>query len=253
MLEKSFKVDNLDVYVFDTRKSMGYYVAKDFANHLRDLQKKQDVVNIIFAAAPSQSDFLSALKEEQGIDYSKINIFHMDEYVGLSITAEQSFAKFVKDNVVSTFEGANFFPLNGTADMKEECKRYTDLLRSHPIDIVCLGIGENGHIAFNDPWVADFWDKEDVKIVELDDACRTQQVNDGCFKAFDDVPKYAFTLTIPTLLRAKAMFCTVPAATKAKAVKRTLTGIIDEDCPATALRIHKNAKLYLDLDSSKLL
>jgi glucosamine-6-phosphate deaminase len=126
-------------------------------------------------------------------------------------------------------------------------------LRENPVDIVCLGIGENGHIAFNDPWVADFWDSEWVKVVELDDMCRQQQVNDGCFPTFDDVPKFAFTLTIPTMLRAKAMFCTVPAITKANAVKNTLEGPIGEACPATALRIHKNAKLYCDADSASLI
>ena len=162
----------------------------------------------------------------------------------------QSFARFVKTLVADKLGAGNFFALNGKADDAEaECARYTALLRENPVDIVCLGIGENGHIAFNDPGEADFWDRRDVKIVKLDEVCRNQQVNDKCFPDIDSVPKYAMTLTVPTLLRAGAMFCTVPAKTKAEAVKLTLTGAIDDMCPATALRLHKNASFYCDSDS----
>jgi glucosamine-6-phosphate deaminase len=254
MILKNFKTDNLEVFVHDTRANMGEQVAEHFAEYVKALLAEKDEVNIIFAAAPSQNDFLRSLAKKEGIDYSRINIFHMDEYVGISIDKEQSFARFVKESVVDNFVGAKYYHLNGAAEsMEEECARYTALLKKYPVDIVCLGIGENGHIAFNDPWVADFWDSEWVKVVELDDMCRQQQVNDGCFPTFDDVPKFAFTLTIPTMLRAKAMFCTVPAITKANAVKNTLEGPIGEACPATALRIHKNAKLYCDADSASLL
>ena len=252
MILKTLKVDNLDVYVHDTRASMGDQVAYDFANYLRELQKKQDEVNIVFAAAPSQADFLDSLTREDGIDWSKVNVFHMDEYIGISIDEEQSFARFVKGFVADRLNVGKFYALNGKADsIEEECQRYTSLLRNNKIDIVCLGIGENGHIAFNDPGEADFWDAKDVKTVTLDEKCRTQQVNDKCFATIDDVPKYAMTLTVPALMRAGAMFCTVPSATKAWAVERTLKGNVDVMCPATALRLHANAKFYCDKDSGK--
>ena len=250
MILKSFKVDKLKVHIHDTRVSMGEQVAAEFAAYLRELLEKKDKVNVIFAAAPSQADFLDSLTREEGIDWKRVNVFHMDEYIGISIEQEQSFARFVKTLVADKLGAGSFFALNGKADDAEaECARYTALLRENPVDIVCLGIGENGHIAFNDPGEADFWDRRDVKIVKLDEVCRNQQVNDKCFPDIDSVPKYAMTLTVPTLLRAGAMFCTVPAKTKAEAVKLTLTGSIDDMCPATALRLHKNASFYCDSDS----
>ena len=250
MILKELKVDRLDVYVHDTRASMGEQVARDFASYLRELLKNKDEVNVVFAAAPSQADFLDALTRETGIDWSRVNVFHMDEYIGISIDEEQSFARFVKKYVADKLNVGKFYALNGKADsIDEECLRYTKLLRDSKIDIVCLGIGENGHIAFNDPGEADFWDEKDVKTVTLDEKCRIQQVNDKCFATIDDVPLRAMTLTVPALMRAGAMFCTVPAATKAWAVERTLTGAIDVMCPATALRLHANAKFYCDKDS----
>lgn len=254
MILKETKVDNLDVYVHDTRASMGEQVARDFASCLRALLAEKDEVNIIFAAAPSQADFLDSLTREEGIDWSRVNVFHMDEYIGITIDKEQSFARFVKSFVADKLGVGAFYPLNGGADnIDKECARYTSLLREKKVDIVCLGIGENGHIAFNDPGEADFWDEKDVKTVTLDEKCRTQQVNDKCFPAIDDVPKYAMTLTVPALMRAGAMFCTVPGSTKAWAVERTLCGAVDVMCPATALRLHANAKFYCDKDSGKAL
>ena len=251
MILKSFKVDRLNVHIHDTRVSMGEQVAREFAAHLRELLSVKERVNVIFAAAPSQADFLDSLTREEEIDWSRVNVFHMDEYIGISIEKEQSFARFVKTLVADKLGAGNFYALNGGAeDAEAECARYTALLRENPVDIVCLGIGENGHIAFNDPGEADFWDPRDVKIVKLDETCRNQQVNDKCFPDIDSVPKYAMTLTVPTLLRAGAMFCTVPAKTKADAVKRTLTGNIDDECPATALRLHKKASFYCDSDSA---
>ncbi len=250
MILKSFKVDKLNVHIHDTRVSMGEQVATDFASYLRELLTKKKMVNVIFAAAPSQSDFLDSLTREDGIDWKRVNVFHMDEYIGISIDQEQSFARFVKTLVADKLGVGNFYALNGKAeDAEAECARYTSLLRENPVDIVCLGIGENGHIAFNDPGEADFWDANDVKIVKLDEVCRNQQVNDKCFPDIDSVPKYAMTLTVPALLRARAMFCTVPAKTKADAVRLTLMGAIDDMCPATALRLHKNASFYCDSDS----
>ena len=254
MLEQQFFKDELQVKVFDNRTAMGVDAAADVARTMRALLQKKSHINMIFAAAPSQSDFLRALREEKEIDWSRVNVFHMDEYIGISIEQEQSFARFVKTYVADPFEAGAFYPLNGMEkDISSECARYTALLAQYPTDIVCMGIGENGHIAFNDPWVADFADTAAVKPVELDATCRQQQVNDGCFPSLADVPTHAMTLTVPTLVKAPHLFCIVPAPTKANAVRETLCGEIDEHCPASILRTRKGAVLYLDSDSAALL
>ena len=254
MILKEMQADKMGVVVYDSRAEMGKRVAHDYSECVKTLLKEKEKINVIFAAAPSQSDFLAALTEIEGIDWNRINVFHMDEYIGIGIDQEQSFARFVKVFVADKFKVGEFFPLNGKAEnIDEECKRYTDLLRRYKPDVVCLGIGENGHIAFNDPGVADFWDDQYVKVVKLDEVCRNQQVNDKCFPDIDSVPKYAMTLTVPALLRAGAMFCTVPAPTKANAVRTTVLSPISDDCPASALRLHKNAYLYCDADSGKYL
>ena len=206
---------------------------------------------MIFAAAPSQNETLGCLLSRTDIDWSRVNAFHMDEYVGLSTQAEQSFGNYLYQHVFSKapFKSVNY--LRGDAqDVQAECERYSKLLRDYPVDVVMLGIGENGHIAFNDPPVADFADPKPVKIVELDPICRMQQVHDGCFPTLEAVPKYAVTLTVPALVGAKHLICTVPAATKADAVKAMLQGPYGEICPATALRRHDSAMLFLDPDSA---
>lgn len=178
----------------------------------------------------------------------------MDEYIGLRPDAPQCFSNFLKKYIfdLKPFKSVNC--INAAASTpEEECERYSELLKKYPVDIVCMGIGENGHIAFNDPHVADFNDKALVKPVSLDEVCRMQQVNDGCFASIDEVPKWALTLTVPALMNATYNFCVVPASTKANAVKRTVEGEINEECPATILRQKDNAILYCDADSSALL
>ena len=214
----------------------------------------KEELNIIFAAAPSQNETLASLLEADGIAWSRINGFHMDEYVGLPEEDSRRFGNFLKMAIFSKKPFKSIHYINGNAeDIEAECQRYTDLLAAHPIDLVCLGIGENGHIAFNDPPVADFDDPYVIKRVQLDEICRQQQVNDGCFATLDEVPKYALTLTVPTLFKADYLFCSVPAPTKANAVKAMLNDDINEACPATILRQHTNAILYCDNDSSALL
>ncbi len=174
----------------------------------------------------------------------------MDEYIGLSADAPQGFGNFLKSHIfgLAPFRSVNYIDISAE-DPEAECARYAAILEKYPTDIVVMGIGENGHIAFNDPPVADFKDKKVAKPVLLDEICRNQQVNDGCFATIDDVPKYAITLTVPTLFAGKYLFCIVPAKTKANAVEATLCGEIGEACPATVLRLHENAILYLDPDS----
>lgn len=244
---KEETVDLLKYYVFDNRAHAGVAAANDIANAIAECLKEKEEINMIFAAAPSQNDTLGELLKRTDIPWEKINAFHMDEYIGLPDGAPQSFGVFLKNAIFGKvpFKSVNYIQGNAT-DIVEECARYTALLTEYPTDIVCLGIGENGHIAFNDPGVADFEDPVLIKTADLDDICRQQQVNDGCFVKIDDVPKQALTLTIPALTKAKYMFCTVPAATKRWAVNRTLNGTIDEECPATIMRKHAHAVLYCD-------
>lgn len=242
------------IKAFDTRADMGKAAARDVAETVRTLLRQKESIRMIFAAAPSQLDFLEAFTADDTVDFSKIHAFHMDEYLGLAPDAPQGFGNFLRTHLFSKADFAEVSYLNGsTADTKAECARYAALLAAAPIDIVCLGIGENGHIAFNDPAVADFLDGKAVKTVELDEVCRNQQVNDGCFPELSRVPTHALTLTIPTLLAADYHFCIVPTARKAQAVRGAVYGALSETCPAAALRTCKNMTLYLDRDSASLL
>ena len=181
-------VDKLKVRIYVSRLQMGAEAAEHVAGKIKELLLNQRFVSIIFAAAPSQNEFLFSLSQEKDINWKRVNAFHMDEYIGLGNNATQCFAYFLKENIFNKVSFNEVHYINGNAeDLHSECLRYTDLLNQFPADIVCMGIGENGHIAFNDPPVADFNDPQLVKIVTLDHACRQQQVNDGCFKNFQDV------------------------------------------------------------------
>lgn len=246
--------DLLKVNIYETRAEMGLAAAADIKAKIIELLGEKETINMIFAAAPSQNEVLAALANDREIPWDRVNAFHMDEYIGLSSDAPQGFGNFLKEHIfgIANFKSVNYIDITAP-DADAECKRYSALLAKSPTDIVVMGIGENGHIAFNDPPVADFNDTKAVKPVALDEVCRQQQVNDGCFKRIDDVPKTAITLTVPTLFGGDYLFCIVPAKTKANAVRATLCGEIGEACPATVLRRHKNAVLYLDGDSSALL
>ncbi|HZQ10017.1 MAG TPA: glucosamine-6-phosphate deaminase [Anaerolineae bacterium] len=245
--EQSFRVDSLHVQVYSTRALMGRAAARDVAAKIRELIAGRSELAMIFAAAPSQNEFLAELSTLDGIPWQRITAFHMDEYVGLSSEHPQSFGSFLRERIFGRVPFGTVHYLNGDApDPAAECERYASLLRAMPPDIVCLGIGENGHIAFNDPDVADFDDPLLVKLVDLDERSRVQQVHDGCFPTLEQVPKQALTLTIPALTMAPWMFCVVPGPTKTAAVKATLLGPITEECPATVLRMHPGATLYLD-------
>ncbi len=250
----SFYKDKLEVRIFENRTLMGEAAAKDIKDRIVALLKDKSEINMIFAAAPSQNDVLKALVEDKDIEWNRINAYHMDEYIGLDKDAPQGFGNFLKRSIFSLvpFKSVNYIDITAV-DAEKEAERYGKLLTENPTDIVVLGIGENGHIAFNDPPVADFNDKKVVKAVKLDEICRQQQVNDGCFECIDKVPTHAMTLTVPTLVKAPYLFCIVPAKTKANAVFNTVNGPINESCPASILRLQDNAVLYLDDLSSKLL
>ena len=251
---KSYKVDKLAVEIYENRVLMGKAAARDIKQKIAELLKSKREINMIFAAAPSQNDVLKALAEDKEIEWNRVNAYHMDEYIGLDKNAPQCFGNFLKDHIfgLAPFKSINYIDVTAI-DPEAEAERYGKILNQNPTDIVVMGIGENGHIAFNDPPVADFNDKRTVKPVKLDEKCRQQQVNDGCFESIEKVPTHAITLTVPTLVRAPYLFCIVPAPTKANAVYETLNGSIDEHCPASILRKHDCAKLYLDNESSKLL
>lgn len=251
---KAYTVDKLSVEIYENRTLMGEAAARDIKARIADLLSRKEEINMIFAAAPSQNDVLLSLVNDKEIQWNRVNAYHMDEYIGLDKDAPQGFGNFLKAHIFGLvpFKSVNYIDIT-TTDPEKEAARYGKLLDENPTDIVIMGIGENGHIAFNDPPVADFNDKKTVKPVKLDEVCRQQQVNDGCFASIDKVPTHAMTLTVPTLVRAPYVFCIVPAPTKANAVYETLNGSIDEHCPASVLRTHENAKLYLDNESSKLL
>lgn len=241
---KSLKKDKLTVNIYENRTLMGEAAADDIAACMQNLLDKKETINMVFAAAPSQNDVLCSLLNKP-LDWHRVNAFHMDEYVGLKKEDPQSFGSYLNEHI---FKKVTFKNVYYVADYGLD---YEKLLCDNHIDIVCLGIGENGHIAFNDPGVADFNDPVRIKKAKLDDVCRMQQVHDGCFPTFDDVPEYAYTLTVPQMTSADYMFCVVPAATKADAVYNTVTLDVTDTCPATILRRHGNAIMYCDSDSGK--
>lgn len=246
MILKTFKKDNLDVKVYDTRENMGKAAAADVAACIREALAVKKEIYMIFAAAPSQNEFLDALVAEEGIEWGRIHALHMDEYVNLPSDAPQGFGNFLRRAIFDRVPFASVELIGTDSDTEAACRRYSGILSSVKVDIVCMGIGENGHIAFNDPHVADFNDPLLIKKVDLDEKCRMQQVHDGCFRSIADVPKYALTLTVPVLFGGERLFCMVPAATKADAVKATVFGPVAEKCPASILRRHPHAVLYTD-------
>jgi len=250
---KTFSKDKLTVHVFENRALMGEAVASAVSEKITDLLKTQPEVNMIFGAAPSQNEFFESLVTKE-VDWTKVNAFHMDEYINLHADAPQGFGNFLKERLFEKVPFNTVHYINGNQeDPAQECLRYSNLLTEYKTDIVCLGIGENTHLAFNDPHVADANDPFLVKLVDLDEQCRTQQVNDGCFNTIVEVPTHAITLTIPALLNAPFAFCTVPGEKKAPAVYHTLNENISDQFPSTLLRKHPNAVLFLDEKSSGLI
>jgi glucosamine-6-phosphate deaminase len=251
-----FLVDELEVLVFETRALAGRAAAGDVSRAIVARQQAAGRVHIVFAAAPSQDEFLAGLVAHREIDWDRVVAFHMDEYLGVGADHPASFRRYLQEHLFRLVglgpDRLRLIPGERAERPLRTCLDYEDLLEAEPADIVCAGIGENGHLAFNDPPVADFLDPVAVKVVRLDAACRAQQFNDGCFDRIEDVPTHAYTMTIPALLRAKAVSVIVPGPRKANAVLNTLRAPIGEGCPATALRRHPGARLYLDRDSARL-
>lgn len=243
------QVDRLAVEVYADRSALGVAAGTAVATRMRDLLASQRSVRMVFAAAPSQDELLSTLSAAHELDWSRVEAFHLDEYVGLAPGDPRSFGRYLATHLFEQVGPGAVHAIDGSAAPDEECKRYAELLLSEPVDILCLGIGENGHLAFNDPPYADFDDPAAMKAVALAPASRRQQVHDGCFARLEDVPTHALTLTVPALMAAQDAFCVVPGAAKRAAVERTLRGDVEPACPASILRRHPRARLYLDRDS----
>ncbi len=250
-----FQVDALAVRVYEDRAHMGHAAARHAARTVIARQAAAGEVRLILAAAPSQDEMLAGLVAEPGIDWTRVTAFHMDEYLGLGPDHPASFRRYLSEHLFGIVGIAparlRLIPGEQTERPLAACLAYEDALRAEPVDLVCAGIGENGHLAFNDPPVADFLDPVWVKVVRLDEACRTQQVHDGCFARLADVPTHAYTLTVPALLAAPVVSVVVPGPRKADAVLATLRGPIAESCPASALRRHPGATLFLDRESAR--
>ncbi len=252
---KTFQVDSLECRVFETRSDLGQAASAHVAAILLEkLGSGSEEVRIAFAAAPSQDEFLSSLAARRDIDWSKIVAFHMDEYLGIGAAHPASFRRYLRERLFSLVgigdDRRRLIPGELTESPLRVCLAYEEALRSAPPHLVCAGIGENGHLAFNDPPTADFADPLWVKVVKLDKACREQQLHDGCFESINDVPTHAYTLTLPALLAAEKLSVVVPGPRKADAILAALEGPIDEACPASALRTHEGAVLFLDRDSA---
>jgi glucosamine-6-phosphate deaminase len=228
---------------------MGARAAADIASEIRALLANQDGVRIMFAAAPSQSEMLLSLTQASGIDWSRVSGFHMDEYLGLAAGAPQRFGAWLRRTIFDRLPFGAVHLIEPGDDPNQTAADYAAKLNAAAIDIVCCGVGVNGHLAFNDP-PADFNDPLTMKIVTLDERSRQQQIDDKCFAFIQDVPTHAVTVTIPALLAARTIFCTVPGPKKNHAIRNMLERPITSLCPATALRLHPKCTLYLDPHSA---
>jgi glucosamine-6-phosphate deaminase len=249
--------DQLACRVYGSNADMGRAAAEHAATVLRAAIAARGVANVVLAAANSQLTFLHALRNlpdngrQAGIQWQAVNVFHMDEYLDLAPGHPAGFARFLRRYLVDQVDVGAFYPVpSRPADVDMACRAYELLLQAHPVDLCCLGIGENGHVAFNEPPVADFQDPVWLKRVTLDETSRQQQVGEGHYASLNEVPTHALTMTIPALCAAKTMICIVPETRKAQAVYDALLGPVSTACPASILRQMPHAVLYLDRDAA---
>jgi len=244
---RSFQVETARVEIYPDAVSMGKAAAHAAAEAIKEIGKRQETINVIFATGASQLATLDALTKMDNLPWTRVRGFHMDEYIGLPIDHPASFRGYLREKLTEKVSLKEFNEVDGTApDAETFCRDYAAKFRVAEPQLCLMGIGENGHLAFNDPGVADFNDPLDVKIVHLDRVCREQQAAEGWFASADEVPESAITITIPALLRVPRLIVSVPGSRKAAIVRRSLTESISTDCPATILRIHPNATIYLD-------
>lgn len=249
-----FNKDQLEIQIYKNKESMGKSSADQVANKIKELLAKKEEINMVFAAAPSQNEFLENLKDHTEIDWNHINAFHLDEYIGLDYNSTKKFGNYLDEHIFNHLDFNKIYYIDKEKiKINELIKRYSRILKDNPIDIACIGIGENGHIAFNDPPVANFTDPKNFKKVKLDHKCRMQQVHDDCFTDINEVPEYALTMTVPAIYSSDYIYCIVPTNNKAEAVYKALNNRIDESCPASILRSHQRSVLYLDQEAAELL
>ncbi|MGD0497787.1 MAG: glucosamine-6-phosphate deaminase [Bryobacteraceae bacterium] len=254
MAPRTFHAGNLTVHVFETRTEMGAAAAAASEAAILEVLSRKDAATLLFAAAPSQNEMLAGLRASRVIDWTRIEAFHLDEYAGISAAHPVSFRRFLRERLLSHVPVRAFHELRGdAADLDAECARYAALLAGREIDVAMLGIGENGHLAFIDPPECDFEDRRVVRVVNLEEACRMQQVHEGAFARLEDVPARALSMTVPALMRARRAVVTVPAASKQRAVRAALEDPISKACPASILRRRAGATLFLDRESAALL
>lgn len=245
------RIDELPITIYQTNQELGQAAAEKASDVIQRAIRERGVANLILATGNSMLTFLAALRVDHSIDWSRVNIFHMDEYIGIDPNHPASFPNFLRKHFLDYVTPRAFYPVNGQRkDIETACSEYAQWLRAHPADLCALGYGENGHLAFNDPPFADFADPVWVKTVRLAEASRRQQVGEGHFKSLAECPTHAITLTIPALLAARRVLAIVPEARKAAAVKRALCGPITEDCPGSILRKAAHAHLLLDRESA---
>lgn len=254
-MERPLEHRCLTVNVYITRQEMGAAAAKHTAAVIREALSRYDTINVAFAAAPSQNEFLSSLVSQSDVNWRRIRAFHLDEYLNLPTGAPQRFSGYLDRHIfrLVPFKEVYYIDPGNGAPPAEICERYSELLRRYPLHIACIGIGENGHIAFNDPPAANFEDPDLVKVVKLDETCRMQQVHDGCFSSINEVPTHAITMTIPAIMAAKHIVCVVPGERKREAVFKTLEGPVDTSCPASVLRRHPAVTFFFDRASAALI
>lgn len=249
--DSSLRAGKLMIHLSESREAMGEAAAAEAASRIRSLAAEHETVPVIFATGESQLATLHALTSTPDLPWNRVIGFHMDEYIGLPENHPASFRRYLRENLTRRVPLRHFYEIAGTnGDPRKTCHDYADLLRAHPPLLCLLGVGENGHLAFNDPGEAHFKDPEAVKIVSLDETCRQQQVNERWFSALDEVPQKAITLTIPTLLRVPTLILSIPGPRKAHIVKRTLEEPVSTRCPSTILRTHPNAIAFLDRESA---
>ena len=243
----------IDIRILPDKRALGQAAAEEAAGLLKDAIARQGQAHVVAATGASQFEFLDALTATPGLDWKKTVFFHLDEYVGLPDTHPASFRRYLRERIVEKVRpGAFHFIKGDAADPAAECRRLAALVRDRPIDVAFVGIGENGHLAFNDP-PADFETREPYLVVDLDEACRRQQLGEGWFKTMEDVPQRAISMSVAQILRSKRIVCVVPDARKAKAVRDSVRGGVSPLRPASALQQHGATTVYLDPDSAALL
>lgn len=246
--------NDLSVRIYEEDRELAQDAARLTFNYLQSILQEQEVATVVLATGNSQIKFLEAITTHQKLDWSRIIFFHLDEYLGITAKHPGSFRHYLRTRVEQKISLRKFHYLQGDAlQPLAECARYSQLLQQQPIDLCLLGLGHNGHLAFNEPTVADSQDSQLVKLVKLEAITRQQQVNGSFFAHLENVPQYAYTLTIPAICSAKQIFCLVPGKHKAKVVKQMLTSSIDTNFPASILRKQKQATLFIDRDSASLL